>query len=130
MDMITVVRQLLFDRVSEATTVPVLLYIPGEANECPAFVIGRPDVDEGDSRAVASVTTPIHIIGRTAASRDDDTQRELDLLADLLVNTLWKARQEQMISLRLTRMRATVTPIGNVEYPSYTATTVASTAPC
>ena len=129
-NVIATTRQVVFGLIDEATSIPVYQWLPQEANEVPCFVVGRPDVDEGDMRAIASISVPVYVIGRTAASRDDDTQRELDQLADVLVNLLWKPPKTEAMTLRLTRMRAVVVPIAATEYPAYTGTVVASTTFC
>ena len=96
----------------------------------PCYVVGRPDLDEGDQRAIASITVPVYVIGRTAASRDDDSQAELDGLADALINLMWTPPRTEGPTLRLTRMRAVVVPIAATEFPAYTGTVVASTTFC
>ena len=129
-NVIATTRQLLFGLVDEATEIPVYQWLPQEANEVPCYVIGRPDIDEGDMRALVQIEVPIYVIGRSAASRDDDTQRELDQLADALVNLLWKPPKTEAMTLRLTRMRAVVVPIATTEFPAYQGTVVATTTFC
>ena len=116
-NIIATTRQVVFGLIDDATAVPTYQWLPQEANEVPCFVVGRPDVDEGDQRAIASIEVPVYVIGRTAASRDDDTQRELDQLADALVNLLWKPPKTEAMTLRLTTMRAMVITIAATEYP-------------
>ena len=130
MNVIATTRQVVYGLIDDATSVPVYQWLPQEASEVPCFVVGRPDLDEGDMRALVQVEVPVYVIGRTAASRDEDTQRELDQLADALVNLLWKPPKTEAMTLRLTRMRATVVPIAATEYPAYTGYVVASTTFC
>lgn len=121
-------RAHVFDLVHAATELPVYRWLPGSADELPCFVVGRPDLDEGSSRAMQDVTVPVYALGRTL--RDEQAQSELDDMADLLVNLLWKPPQEPGSSLRLTRLRATVVTVAGVEVPAYTATALAAAQPC
>jgi len=128
-NVIATTRQLVYGLV-DGLSIPTYRWLPQEANEVPCYVIGRPEVNEGQQRAIASVTVPVYVIGRTSTARDDDTQKELDDLADALITLLWTPPQTEGTSLRLTRMQATVVPIAATEYPAYTATVVASTTFC
>ena len=56
--------------------------------------------------------------------------RELDANADVLERLLWKPPQEPGRSGRLTRLRAAVVAVANVEIPAYVATVIVTTAPC
>lgn len=129
MNVISTIRQLVYGLVAQGP-VPTYRWLPQEANEVPCYVVGRPEVTEGAQRAIVSVSVPVYVIGRTAAGRDDDTQSELDALADALLNLLWKPPQTESSSLRLTRMLPTVVPIAATDFPAYTATCVASTTFC
>jgi hypothetical protein len=122
-------RRWVYDIVDAGTDLPVLRWLPEAANELPCFVVGRPDLDEDPTaRAMQQVTVPVYALGRTL--RDDTAQDELDANADTLERLLWKPPQEPGRSGRLTRLRATVVPVGNVEIPAYTATVIVTTAPC
>jgi hypothetical protein len=124
------VRQMLYGLVAGLDLAPTYRWLPQEANETPCYVIGRPDVVEGAQRALLEISTPVYAIGRTAASRDDDSQSELDDLADALLGLLWTPPQAVSISLRLTTLAPTVVLVAATEYPAYTATVVAGTAYC
>jgi hypothetical protein len=129
-NIIATTRQVVFGLIDEATVIPTYQWLPQEASEVPCFVVGRPDVDEGDLRQIAEISVPVYVIGRTSSSRDDDSQRELDQNADLLVNLMWKPPKTEAMTLRLTRMRAVVVPIAATEFPAYQGTVVASTTFC
>lgn len=119
-------REHVYALVDGATELPVYRWLPDSANDLPCFVIGRPDLDEGERRAMQQITIPVYVLGRTL--RDNDAQHELDEQADVLAKLLWRPPQEAGQSLRLTRLRATVVPVANVEIPAYTGTVVAATA--
>lgn len=115
--------------VDAGTELPVLRWLPEQANELPCFVVGRPDLDEDPTRrGIQQIAIPVYALGRTL--RDDDAQTELDGLADVLEALLWKPPQEPTRTGRLTKIRATVVSVGNVEIPAYTATVLVATAPC
>lgn len=129
--MIIAVRQVVYDRILPWSTIPVSLRLPQDVNEGPpAYVVGRPQVTEGTQRSLMSFEVPVYVLGRTSTARDDDAQAELDAAADALLAQLWKPPQEPGMSLRLSRVTPTVTAVGSVDYPSYTATLLATTAPC
>jgi len=122
-------RRWVYDIVNAGVALPVLRWLPEAANELPCFVVGRPDLDEDPThRGLQAITVPVYVLGRTL--RDDAAQSELDDLADELERLLWKPPQEPDRSGRMTRMRATVANVGNVEVPAYTATVIVTTAPC
>ena len=125
---IAATRALVFDLVNAATELPVFRWLPGSADELPCFVVGRPDLDEGSNHALQTLTVPVYACGRTL--RDEVAQSELDDMADTLTQLLWKPPQQPGQSLRMTRQRATVVTVANVEIPAYTCTVVASAAPC
>lgn len=131
MNAIATVRQLVFGLIQQWSTIPVLRWLPQDENEGPpAYVVGRPEVNEGAQRMILSVSVPVYVIGRTSTGRDNDSQAELDTAADALLNALWEPPQTETISLRLTRMQATVIPIAGIDYPAYTGTVVAGTTYC
>jgi hypothetical protein len=126
---ITDARRHVYELVAASTDKPVLRWLPEAPHELPCYVVGRPDLEEDPSRrATQLIEVPVYALGRTL--RDDDAQTELDAMADELTNLLWKPPQEPGRTMRLTRLRATVTTVANVEIPAYTATVATATAPC
>ena len=124
-------RQLAYDLIEPWALIPVLQWLPQDVNEGPpCYVVGRPQITEGAQRALMAIEIPIYALGRTSTAKDEGAQAELDAAADQLAAQLWKPPQSPDLAIRLTRLQPTVTPIGPVEYPSYTATLIASTAPC
>lgn len=124
---ISVTRQLVHALLAGAP-VPLHRWLPGNVDDLPAIVVGRPSLTEGTSAALASITVPVHALGRTV--RDDEAQAELDSLADLLVARLWKPPQTEGVSLGLTSCTPGVIEIAGVDVPAYTATVAATTAYC
>ena len=126
---ITRPRQLVYDIVNGLDVLPVWQWLPGDAEEVPCYVVGRPSVSEGDISALATVTVPVYAIGRTL--RDDEAQAELDSAADALLNALWNpASTDSSLSMRLASMTASVIPIAALEYPAYSASVEVTVAFC
>lgn len=107
---------------------PLHRWLPGSVDELPCYVVGRPSVGEGDARAIIAVTVPVFVLGRTV--RDDDSQHELDGLADALIKRLWTPPPTEGVALRLTDLDATTTEVAGTDCPSYTATVVCETTYC
>lgn len=125
---LTEFRQWCYDLCAAYVDLPVYLWLPGNAEELPCYVVGRPDMDEDTPRSVQKVSIPVYALGRTL--RDDDAQAELDRMADNLVNLYWKPPLQPGVSLRMTRIRATVLTIAAIEVPAYTATLIGAVQPC
>lgn len=125
--MIVQMRQLVYDLLAGAPA-PLYRWLPGSAEELPCYVVGRPGLTEGDSRAILAVSVPVFVLGRTV--RDDDSQHQLDGLADALVKRLWTPPPLEGVGLRLTDLEATVTEVGGTDCPSYTATVICETTYC
>lgn len=124
-------RQLAHDLIASWSQIPCLLWLPQDVNEGPpCYVIGRPQLIEGNQRSLMTIEIPVYAIGRTSTAGDDGAQAELDAAADALADQLWKPPQSPDMAIRLARIQPTVTPIGPTDYPTYTATLLASTAPC
>lgn len=126
---ITTPRQLVYDIVTDLNVWPVWQWLPGDAEELPCYVVGRPDVGEGELPALASVTVPVYALGRTL--RDDEAQAELDAAADALLTAFWNPKSpEPSMSIRLNTLVASVIPIAATEYPAYSASVVVTVAFC
>lgn len=126
---ITTPRQLVYDIVNDLDTWPVWQWLPGDAEELPCYVVGRPDLGEGDQKALAEVRVPVYALGRTL--RDDEAQAELDRAADALLTALWTPKSsDPSMSIRLTSLVASVIPIAALEYPAYSASVVVTVAFC
>lgn len=121
-------RYVVHNLVDGGTALPVLRWLPGSADELPCYVVGRPDLTEGDQRAMQAITVPVYALGRTL--RDDVAQAELDTMADTLVGLLWKPPQHPSMTLRLTRLRAITLTVAAVEIPAYTASVDITVVAC
>jgi len=121
---------MVFEMADSGLTWPIFQYLPQSADDLPCVVVGRPDVDEGETRALLAITVPLYVLGRTSTARHDAAQAELDAVADQVLNLFWKPQQPSGYSLRLSRIRATVVPVAALEIPAYTAQISASTTYC
>lgn len=122
MNVVTDCREAVYDVVTSmlALPLPTYLYLPGSTEELPCYVVGRPEVSEGDTRAIVATSVPVHVLGRTATSRDADAQRELDAAADAVIVALWNPSSDPSISMRLTEARPVVISIAGLDVPAYT----------
>jgi len=124
-------RQLVYGLVGAiAPGLPTYLYQPGSVEELPCYVVGRPQVDEGDPRALVTVTVPVHVLGRTSTTRDAEAQLELDAAADAALEALWAPSTSSSVSARLVELTPVVLTIANLEVPGYTALVVCSMTFC
>lgn len=132
MNVLTTMREAIAGMVgSLSPSWPTLLYLPGNVEQPPCFVVGRPRAYENAAqRALVQVDVPVYILGRTASTRDDDSQRELDAVADQLLTLMWKPPKTESLTMRLTAIDPTVVPIGSTDWPAYTATVVCTTTFC
>jgi hypothetical protein len=125
---IDTVRRAVFARIGQAP-VPVLRYLPGNADELPSIVVGRPSAAESDAtRAIVDLTVPVYVLGRTV--RDDDAQAELDRTTEVVMPRLWAPWTAEGLSMRLTTVEPTVLEIGGTDVPAYTLTIVAEATYC
>lgn len=124
---ITMARQVVFHLLDDGP-LPTYLYLPGNLEELPCYVVGRPEVAEGVARSIAQVSVPVFTCGRTV--RDDDAQAELDRYADLVVTRFWFPTTREGIAVRLSRTDPTTVIVAGTEVPAYTATVVCETALC
>jgi len=94
---------------------PVQRFPPANPTHVPCVVVGRPLVEPGSTDLAADfgVQVPIVVIGRTMA--DEDAQRELDTVADAVIDRL-------LASYPFT-VTADVESVAGLIYPAYTITT-------
>jgi hypothetical protein len=126
-DVVTNFRGIIFDLCGRMEW-PVYRWLPGNAEELPCYVVGRPNVAEGAQRFMCEVVIPVYALGRTL--RDDDAQSELDLAADSLLNLLWTIKSESGVNLRSTRLEASVLTIGSTDVPAYSLSVEGATTFC
>ena len=108
--------------------VPVHLYLPGTADDLPALVVGRPNVAEGDQPAIIATTVPVFALGRRLG--DDDSQRQLDQLADLLLARFWQPPRTEGVGIRLLTITAGVIEVAGLDIPAYTASLLCTSTHC
>ena len=107
---------------------PVHLYLPGNADDLPAFVVGRPNIAEGDQAALIGTTVPVFALGRRLG--DDDSQRQLDLMGDLLLARFWTPPRTEGVGIRLQSITAGVIEVAGVDIPAYTASLLCTSTYC
>lgn len=107
---------------------PVRKYLPGTADEVPMFVVGRPNVGEGDQPALMVTTVPVFALGRRTG--DDDAQRQLDHMADLLLTRFWQPPRTEGVGIRLVSITAGVIEVAGLDLPAYTASLLCTSTYC
>lgn len=111
--MITEARDIVFGVLGHLDWA-VQRFPPANPNHVPCVVVSRPLVEPGttDLAADFGVQVPIVVIGRTMA--DDDAQRELDTVADAVIDRL-------LPTFPFT-VTADVEAVAGLVYPAYTIT--------
>jgi hypothetical protein len=124
---ITAMRALVAGLLGDAP-VPVHQWLPGNTDDLPALVVGRPNVAEGDQAAIIATTVPVFALGRR--SGDDDAQQELDRLADLLLARFWQPPRTEGVGMRLQSITAGVIEVAGLDIPAYTASLLCTSTYC
>lgn len=125
---ITTARRAVFELLDGQVPVAVYPFLPGSADELPCVVVGRSEGGEGDARVVVEQTIPVIVLGRTATTRDDDAQGELDALTDAVLTLLWKPGSTA--ALRAVGWTPGTETVAAAEIPAYTVNVVAETTYC
>lgn len=125
--MISLARRLVSDRLVGAPE-PLFTLLPGNVDQLPCFVIGRPTIREGDPREIVAVDVPVFVLGRTA--RDDEAQHQLDELATLAFTRLWGPWRVDGAACRLTDLEPGVIEVAGLEVPAYTVTVAVESTVC
>jgi hypothetical protein len=112
----------------QGAPVPVHQWLPGNTDDLPALVVGRPNVAEGDQPAIIATTVPVFALGRRQG--DDDAQRELDQLADLLLARFWQPPRTEGVGIRLQSITAGVIEVAGLDIPAYTASLLCTSTAC
>jgi hypothetical protein len=107
---------------------PVHQWLPGNTDDLPAFVVGRPNVSEGDQPALMATTVPVFALGRRTG--DDDAQAQLDLMADLLLVRFWQPPRTEGVGIRLQTITAGVIEVAGLDIPAYTASLLCTSTYC
>jgi hypothetical protein len=113
----------------DGAPVPVHRWLPASADELPALVVGRPNVAEGEQApAIIATIVPVFALGRRGG--DDDAQRELDELADLLLARFWQPPRTEGVGIRLQSIVAGVIEVAGLDIPAYTASLLCTSTYC
>lgn len=115
------------------SSVPLPLHdrLPDDLAQLPCLVLGRVDVDDSSTAAVAELSLDVWLIGRRTGV--DDPYGELDTLADDLLDALggWRgASASNAQQLIATSVRARTLDVAQQSYPAYSITVEASATTC
>jgi hypothetical protein len=114
-------RKTVVDLVRSKGSVPTYGYLPDDVAHLPCHVVGRPTITESGTPALMTLNLDVTLLGRRIS--DDDSQAELDALADELFDLLGGTRSVKTNDTHLRCVQllpATVIVAGN-EMPAYIA---------
>lgn len=128
---ITDLRKALTDLLRAECSVAVYGWLPDDVAHLPVLVVGRPTLREGFTPSVMRQECDITLLGRRI--NDEDSQAELDALADETLNALGgtagtKILDSHLVALILERP-GTVVVAGN-EIPAYLFTVALDVSTC
>ena len=114
-------RRVVAALVRERTGLATYSYLPDDVAHLPCHVIGRPSMREFDTKGVMTMTLDVTLLGRRIS--DEDSQMELDVLADQLFVALGGTRNVKVDQghLRCGLMLPGTVLVAGVEYPAYIA---------
>ena len=128
--MIVGFRRVVYDLLRDKTSIPVYRYLPDDVAHLPCHVVGRPALRPGSQPAVGTLELSITLCGRRVS--DDDSQAELDALADELVAAVGGTRSvlldgQHIVSIGVEPVTVFV---AGTEIPAYQATVTTETLTC
>jgi hypothetical protein len=114
-------RRMVTTLVREKTGLPTYGYLPDDVAHLPCHVIGRPSMREFDTKGVMTLTLDVTLLGRRIS--DEDSQMELDVLADQLFIALGGTRSVKVDDshLRCELMLPGTVIVAGLECPAYIA---------
>lgn len=127
---ITDFRAAVVDVLTSTASVPVIGFLPDDVAELPVLVVGRPSIREAGIKALMALSLDVTLLGRRIS--DDDSQAELDALADELFTNLGGTRNVKSndLMLRCTLILPATVLVAGLEYPAYLATVTTDTMTC
>jgi hypothetical protein len=107
--------------IEDLASVAVYSYLPNDVSDLPCYVVGRPSVRESGQAAVMTLTLDVTLAGRRIS--DEETQAELDVLADELFDLLGGTRSVVVDGghLRCTGITPGTVVVAGLETPTYVA---------
>ena len=123
-------RRAVYDALG-STSLPVYQWLPDDVAHLPCHVVGRPALREsGISAGLATLELGVTLLGRRIS--DDDSQAELDALADELVKVLGGTRNREVsgVHLRCVALDPGTANVAGQDIPAYVATVNTETLTC
>ena len=113
-----------------ATGVPTYQWAPDDPAHIPCQVIGRPSLRESGRPKIMLMTLDVTLLGRRAS--DDDSQAELDALADQMFMALGGTRLVRIngLAMRCEALLPGTVLVAGLEYPAYIASVSTDTVTC
>ena len=114
-------RRAVTDLIRDRGAVPTYGYLPDDVAHLPCYVVGRPTIIESATPAVMTLTLDVTLLGRRI--NDQDSQAELDALADQLFDVLGGTRNVRVADnhVRCTQLLPATVFVANSECPAYIA---------
>ena len=118
---ITPFRRMVTTLVRERTGLETYGYLPDDVAHLPCHVVGRPTMREFNTKGVMTLTLDVTLLGRRIS--DEDSQMELDVLADQLFVVLGGTRSVKVDDshLRCTLVLPGTVLVAGQEHPAYIA---------
>jgi hypothetical protein len=123
-------RRAVSDLLKLKMTTPLYTFLPDDVAHLPCLVVGRPSIRESGTSGVMTTTLDVSLLGRRIS--DEDSQQELDALADQLFEALGGTRNMRSgaIQLRCTVLLPATVLVAGQEMPGYIATVSAEIVSC
>lgn len=123
-------RSTVRDLLRARGSIPAYGFLPDDVSHLPCHVVGRPSVVESGTPAVMTLTLDVTLLGRLIS--DEDSQAELDALADQLFEILGGTRLVRVdnSAIRCSAVLPGTVFVAGVEYPAYMATVSADIISC
>ena len=130
---ITDLRRDLHALLRAECSAPVYGYQPDDVAHIPCIAVGRPTAAESSTPAVMTMTLDVTLLGRRIS--DEDSQAELDALADELFDALGctgnvKVGTDEPRLITCPAFRPASVTVAGLDYPAYLFTVNADIATC
>jgi hypothetical protein len=121
------------DLLRAGCSVPVYGWLPDDVAHLPVIAVGRPSARDAGTPAVMTMTLDVTLVGRRIS--DEDSQAELDALADELFDTLGctsgvKVGGDEPRRIDCHNFRPGTALIAGLDYPAYLFTLTVDVSTC